>query len=130
MFVVRDTNHPQEDLNRNWSAPLGGHSNELSGMTFSSEEDAKEAFLRVFDKESTFEYRFHPAYNSFSEVHYEGLGAFQLEAETLEDAIIEASKMNDGLAFTMEAGNGKFFAEDVISFHQVSEGRFVFEIKD
>ena len=129
MFVVRDTFHPAEDLQRNWSAPAGGHSNELNGLEFKSEEDAKESYRRIFHEESPYTYRFHPAYNSFSEVHYEGLGAYQLDAETLEDALIEAANMESGLACTMEAGDGKFFAEDVISFHKVSEGRFVFEIK-
>lgn len=128
-FVVRDTNHPEEDLKRNWSAPMGGFSNEMAGMLLNSEEDAKEAYRRLFDSESPYEYRFHPAYNSFVEVHYEGLGAYVLSAETVEQAIEEAGKMAAGLAVTMEAGDGKFFAEDVVSFHMVHEGRYIFEIK-
>ena len=75
------------------------------------------------------DYRFHPAHNGFCAVHYEGLGAFEVENEDLKEAIKEASEMEDGLACTSEAGDGHFFAQDVLSFHKVREGRYIFEIK-
>lgn len=130
MFVVRDTYHPKEDLKRNWSAPVGGSwTGDLAGG-FKSAEGAKAAYEKFFETECTKQFRFHPAYNAFVEVHYEGLGAFQLSAETIEEAIKQARDMADGLACTMEAGDGHFFAEDVIGYHEVCDGRFVFEIKD
>lgn len=131
MLVVRDTFHPEEDLKRNWSAAAGGSINgEMGGA---DESEAKIEFakhLGIELDEVTNEFRFHPAYNKYVAVHYEGLGAFVLSADTIEEAIKEASNFEAGLACTMESGNGHFFADDVISFHKVSEGRFVFEIKD
>lgn len=127
-FVVRDTNHPQEDLDRNWSSLVCGFSSELAGRVFDSKEAAEEAEIEYFGQVEH-EFRFHPAFNSFVEVHYEGLGAWSLDAETLEEAISEAEKTEDLLATTMGTGDGHFFAEDVVSFHKVREGRFVFEIK-
>ena len=127
-FVIRDTNHPQEDLERNWSAPAGGWDNEFGGMSFSSEEEAAEADMGVNGGERR-EYRFHPAYDGYVLFHYDGLGAFALDAETLEEAIEEAMNYEEGLAVCSEAGDGHFFAEDVVSFHKVREGRYIFEIK-
>jgi hypothetical protein len=53
-----------------------------------------------------------------------------LEAETLEEAIEEAASFGDGLACTSEKGDGHFFAHEVVSFHEVFPGRYVFELKD
>ena len=127
-FVVRDTNHPEEDLQRNWSAPAGGFSSELAGETFTTKEDAEKAEINFFGQVEH-EFRYHPAYDSFVEFHYEGLGAFVLDAETIDEAIKEASNFRDLLACTMESGDGHFYAEDVVSFHKVNDSRFVFEIK-
>ena len=129
-FVVRDTNHAQEDLDRNWSAFASGSCNgELGGST---EDEAKENYasqIGIEAHEVECKFKFHPAYSKFVAVHYEGLGAYYLESETLEEAIKEANEYADGLAVTMESGDGHFFAEDVVSFHKVREGRYIFEIK-
>lgn len=127
-FVVRDTNHPEEDLERNWSAPVGGFSTELAGSEFASKEEAEAAEVEYFGNVEH-EFRFHPAYGSFVEFHFEGLGAYCLDAETIEEAIVEADNYEDGLAETMGTGDGHFFANQVVSFHKVREGRFVFELK-
>lgn len=129
-FVVRDTEHPAEDLKRNWSAFSGGSCNgELGGSTAEEaiQNFASQAGIEVSDVEN--EFRYHPAYSEFVAVHYEGLGAFALCAETLEGALSEALEVEDGLAVTMGEGDGHFYAEDVLSFHEVRPGRFVFEIK-
>lgn len=126
-FVVRDTNHPVEDLKRNWSAFAGGSCNgELGGAT---EEDARENYESHNGNSSGINFKFHPAYGEFVAVDYEGLGAFELEAETLEDAIEEAAKFRNDLATCMEAGDGHFDANDCASFYKVREGRYVFELK-
>ncbi|MEC7753809.1 MAG: hypothetical protein VYB44_07250 [Bacteroidota bacterium] len=129
-FVVRDTYHPQEDLERNWSAFAGGSCNgELGGST---EEEAKANYasqIGIESNEVDCEFRFHPAYGKFVAVHYEGLGAYVLDAESLEEAIQEANDYEEGLAVTMESGDGHFYAQDVVSFHKVREGRYIFEIK-
>lgn len=127
MFVIRDTYHPEEDLKRNWSAPAGGWDNELGGLSFSSEQEAADKDIEISGERR--EYRYHPAYDGFVLVHYEGLGAWALEADTLEDAIKEAEGVESGLAVTMEAGNGHFYGQDVIAYHKVREGRYIFEIK-
>jgi len=129
-FIVRDTDHPQEDLDRNWSAFASGSCNgELGGE---NEEEAKHNYasqIGIEPNEVDNEFRFHPAYNEFVAVHYEGLGGYSLDAETIEEALKEADKYMEGLAVTMESGDGHFYAQDVISFHKVREGRYIFEIK-
>lgn len=127
-FVVRDTFHPAEDIARNWSSFAGGWDHELGGYSFATEEEAAREDMKVTcDKRR--EYRFHPAHDGFVAVHYEGLGAYQLAAETLEKALVEAANIEEGLAVTMEAGDGHFYAEDVMSFHEVRPGRWIFELK-
>lgn len=130
-YVVRDTYHPKEDINRNWSAFAGGSCNgELGGA---SAEEAKENYasqIGIEVEEVDCEFRFHTAYDLFVAVHYEGLGAFVLDSETLEEALEEANNYKDGLAVTMESGNGHFYAQDVVSFEKVREGRYIFEIKN
>ncbi len=134
-FVVRQTNHPQEDLTRNWSSFAGGFGNgEIAGTSFSSAE----AFAAYWEKNcddlgAAPEVRFHPYHEGFVEVHYEGLGAWALDAETLEEAMIEATEVlnqRGGLAWTDEAGDGQFMAGEVVAFHEVSEGLYVFELND
>ena len=129
-FVVRDTDHPEEDLKRNWSSFAGGSVSGESGG--STEEEAKEeyaSFLGIEPDEVDVEFRYHPAYDKFVAVHYDGLGAFTLDSETLEDAIKEADEYQDQLAVTTEAGDGHFYANQVVSFHKVREGRYIFELK-
>jgi hypothetical protein len=129
-FVVRDTDHAQEDLERNWSSFSGGSCNgELGGST---EENARASYafeIGVESDEVDCDFRFHPAYGQFVVVHYEGLGGYALEAQTTEEALKEADKYMDSLAVTMGAGDGHFCAEDVVSFQKVREGRYIFEIK-
>jgi hypothetical protein len=128
-FVVRETSHPAEDLKRNWSAPCGGFSTEMAGLKFNNEEDAITYYEHFFESKCPFEFRFHPAYNSFVEVHYEGLGAWELNADNISEAIEEAKKFKQ-CAVTMDAGSGHFCAQDVVSFTMVSEGKYIFEIKN
>lgn len=101
-FVARATDHPQEDLNRNWSAVLGGVANgdfhicesleEAEAMWkkyygFDDYEDAAETNpFRVSD------WGYHPLYEGWVQIHYKGLGGYELDAESLEEAIIEAEK--------------------------------------
>jgi hypothetical protein len=129
-FVVRDTFHPEADLERNWSAFASGSCNgELGGST---EEEARLNFasqIGIESDEVENEFRFHPAYGEFVAVHYEGLGAYILDASTLEEALAEANNYQEGLAVTMESGDGHFYAQDVVSFYKVREGRYIFEIK-
>ena len=129
-FVVRDTDHPQEDLNRNWSAFAGGSSQGEEGGD--TREDAIRNFanhIGVDASEVSNDFRYHPAYEEFVMVDYDGLGAFELESESLEDALIEANNYEDGLAVCTESGDGHFYTEDCVAFHKVREGRYVFEIK-
>ena len=129
-FVVRDTNHPQKDLQRNWSSFAGGScQGELGGLT---ELEAKKNYANhvgISMNEVTHEFRYHPAYEEFVMMHYEGLGAFVLESDNLEDALVEAANYSDDLAVCSESGNGHFFAEDCLSFHKVRDGRYIFEIR-
>ena len=51
-----------------------------------------------------------------------------LEANGYEKEADEYSSEND-LALCVGAGSGHFHAEDVLSFHKVREGRYIFEVK-
>lgn len=126
-FVVRDTDHPVEDLERNWSTFCGGVHPNLGDFAYDTEDQAKQAEIDFYGKVES-EFRFHPAHNGFCVVHYEGLGAFELESEVLEIAIKEAKEYEDDLACTTESGNGHFFANQVLSFHKVRDGRYIFQI--
>lgn len=134
IFVLRDTNYPAEDLKRNWSAFAGGSCNgEEGGVTA---DEARENFanqIGVDCSDVENEFKFHPAYNEFVAVDYEGLGAFELEAETLEEAIEEAKAeytQSESLACCVESGSGHFYAEDCISFHKLSDSRYIFEVSE
>lgn len=137
-FVARYTNHPAEDLDRDWSAPLGGfYHGDLSGMRFETYEAAEREIRVTFsiedDADLPFDVRFHDAYNGFVEVHYEGLGAFELDSETIEDAINEAvSKFGQDaprMACVDYAGDGHFSASECAGFHATSvDGLYIFEI--
>ena len=133
IFVARETNHPEADLARNWSSPTGGFSyGDMTGFTFDSAEAATAYWnANLSDLGAAPTFRFHPAYNSFTEVHYEGMGAWNLDAETLEEAMVEATQheqLAGGLTVTCGAGDGHFMANEVVSFHKVYEGLYVFEI--
>ena len=118
-FVVRDTNHPIEDLKRNWSAACGGVNPYNGDFAYVSLEEAIEADKKWNESDKPqHEYRFHPAHDGWCMVHYEGLGAYQLEAETLEEALKEADEYEENLACTSECGDGHFLAHQVVSFHK------------
>lgn len=132
-FVVRDTNHPTEDIKRNWSSVIGGWDvSYFVGNIYNTEDEAKTAWFDFHDGEEYAPkrcFRFHPAYGSYVPVHYEGLGAWILDAENISDALTEAALFGDDLACTCDKGDGHFFAEDVVSFHEVRPGKYIFEIK-
>lgn len=143
-FVARATDHPQEDLNRNWSAVLGGIENEEFHICESLEE-VEVMWKRVYgfdeyeDVAETNKFRaddwgFHPAYNGFVRIHYHGLGAYELEADNLQDAINEAVKRFGGdvygMACTIDWGGGHFYANDCVGYHAAGpEGLWIFEIQ-
>ena len=129
-FVVRDTNHPEEDLSRNWSAFAGGSCNgEDGGKTAEEARTNFASHIGIEVSEVSDSFRYHPAYDEYVAVHYEGLGAWVLDADSLESAMEEAASVENGLAVTLEEGDGHFFAADVVSFHKVREGRYVFELR-
>ncbi|BDD13159.1 hypothetical protein FUAX_55910 (plasmid) [Fulvitalea axinellae] len=135
-FVVRDTDYPEEDLKRDFSSPMGG----FFRMDFFDVFESMEAFEarkeELLDEGwdaqvlNDMDVRFHPAYDGYVEVHYEGLGAWLLESENLADAKEEAENYSKHhLGLTDDAGDGHFYAKDVVSYHEVRSGRYVFEIK-
>ena len=129
-YVVRDTDYPQEDLNRNWSAYAGGSCNgESGGDTADNAKFQYASQIEIESDEVDCQFRFHPAYGEFVAVHYEGIGAYMLDSDTLGEAIKEADEYKEGLAVIMGPGNGHFFAEDVVNFYKVRPGRYIFEIK-
>lgn len=99
-------------------------------LAFASAEDAGAKWDAVYKGEvAAPSFRFHPAYGSFVEVHYEGLGAWCLDADTLGDALTEAADMDKDFTGTMEAGDGHFLAAEVVAFHQVRAGLYIFEVQ-
>ena len=134
MYVARATNHPAEDLERNWSAPTSGFFiSELTCNYPKSQEEFDEIWAKFDCYNDNTNYkpkvRYHPAFEHFVEVHYEGLGAWSLEAETLEEAIKEASKKDAVfMVCTDGKGNAHFFAEEVVSYWEATPGIWVFEL--
>jgi len=120
-FVVRDTDHPVEDLLRNWSSTMGGvnYQGDFAADTLEETENYEG------------EYRYHPAHEGFCIVDYEGLGAFCLDAENVKEAIIEANEYSErnNLACCGGSGDGCFESHEVVSFHEVRSGRYIFELK-
>ena len=125
-FVVRDTDHPMEDLQRNWSAFAGGSCNGEDGGA--TPQEAAEAYEDHNGSSFGGDFRHHPAHGECVAVDYEGLGAFYLESETVEEAINEATSFREGLAECMESGDGHFDAAECVAFHKVSDGRYIFEL--
>ena len=126
-YVVRDTFTPELDLSRNWSSFVGGSIN--GEATGSTEKEAVENYISQNGCEPENEYRYHNGLKAFAPVHYEGLGAFLLESENLDGAMLEALNFDGCLATTMGAGDGHFYADEVVSFHKVNEYRYIFELK-
>jgi len=136
-FVARATSHPQEDLDRNWSAPMGGIFNGDFHICDTLEEcrEMWEVYYGDYNDAPKFpesKFRFHPAYNGFVEVHYEGLGAYALEAETLKEAQKEVTlrfKKADEIGCIDDAGDGHFYANDCTNFFSTAiEDIYIFQI--
>lgn len=142
-FVARATDHPQEDLNRNWSAVLGGVANEDFYVCESLEEaEAMWGKYYGFDKYEdaaetnpfrASDWGYHPLYEGWVQIHYLGLGAYRLEASNLDDAINEAvERFGDdvyGMAGIIDWGDGHFYASDCVGYHAAGlEGLWVFVI--
>jgi len=131
-YAVRCTEHPDEDLERNWSAACGGF---LSPNYFEPHCETKEEADRAIEeaiKKGDYtpnEMRFHGAYDAFVEVHYEGLGAWELNSENIEDAIEEAKKTNGvDLVCTLDSGSGHFHKSECLSYTKISDNIYIFEI--
>lgn len=123
-YVARCTNHPAEDLQRNWSAPLGGIFNGDFWVCETIEE-AREMWENYYGEDREFpesQFRFHPAYDGIVQVDYEGLGAWELDAETLEEAIAEAIETFGGdptsMACVMGRGTGHFYASQCEGYYE------------
>lgn len=108
-YAARYTNHPAEDLQRNFSACAGEATLEEWHGFFQSEDEIIASYMRYFvgskweqlveeenecaldyldsAKDQVDNFRFHPAHNALVYVHYNGLGAWELEAETEQEAI-------------------------------------------
>lgn len=144
-YVARATNHPKEDLERNWSAVIGGLSNPDFHIC-SSIEEAREMWnkyyrideYRVSKETNRFkeeEWGYHPAYGGFVQVHYMGLGGYLLEAGDLEEAISEATERfgNDvfGMACVLDRGTGHFYSDACRAYYPAGpEGLWIFEVYD
>lgn len=129
-YVVRETMSPELDLLRNWSTYAGG--SQHGEMLGDSIEEAIEMLASHYGceiSEINAEFRYHNGLEKYAQVHYEGLGAWEIQASSIEEAIEKAKKLN-GLACTMEAGNGHFFAEDVVEYIEVEADKYIFILND
>lgn len=128
MFVIRESLDIEKDLSRNWSSFCGGGADgPICGET---EAEAIAQWCEWTDQpaEDAPEMRFHNGIQGWCEYHYDGLGAWEMEAETEEEAIAEATGQS-GLASTMEEGSGHFFAEQVKKWHRVGDNIYIIELK-
>lgn len=102
-YIVRNTFTPEADIDRNWSAWIGGAwSTEAQALAALAEEtplygrlmdegrlDEDEVIERVLASED-FDVRYNAAYGKWQHVHHDGLSCYALEAETEAEAWIEA----------------------------------------
>jgi hypothetical protein len=135
-YVARYTNHPAEDLARNWSANIEGVNDPALSICDTLEQAAKnwEKVYGDLDGFDESEWRFHPAFNCLAQVDYEGLGAYSLTAQTLEEAFmeVECRFSNDPYEMVMcsGAGTGYFSADNCIGYHATNdESVWIFEIR-
>jgi len=129
-YVVRDTDHPAEDLARNWSSFVGGsvYGETPKEQTAEAAKANAAAHIGADVADVKVDFRFHPAYNAFAPVDYYGLGAFELQSETLDEAIKEAIEQDEFLACCTGAGDGHFDAADCVGYAKAADGRYVFMI--
>jgi len=137
-YFIRQTNHPEADLQRNWSAPVGGSlEGESLGQTAAKSlelylehhglDDADEDERQTALKNAP-EYRWHDAYQAFAQVHYEGLGGWLLNAQDLQSAIVEANRCSRNLTECSDEGDG-FFADRVEGYYHVKDDIYIFAVK-
>lgn len=104
-YVVRNTFTPEYDIERNWSAWIGGAWDTREAALRSLAEDSprysefldryygqldeNEIIERIIEAEQ-FDVRHNRAYNKWQHVHHEGLSCYELEAETEAGAWEEA----------------------------------------
>lgn len=107
MFVARKSNHIEEDIKRNWSswnfgeAGFEGTRNELNDY-LNSATDENPVFISGFDiyPDNVKEFTFGELYNNYfvaiDNINTpNGLSCIELEANTIEGAITEASERSD-----------------------------------
>lgn len=143
-YIARATNHPCEDLERNWSSVIGGLSNEDFHICESLEE-AKVMWERYYGFDiyehahkinpfDSSDWGYHAEYGGYVQIHYRGLGGYELDAKNWEEAIREAEKKYSGdawkMACVMDCGSGHFYAEDCSNIYKTKiEGLWIFEIQ-
>lgn len=103
-YVVRNTFSPDYDVERNWSAWIGGDwATEEEALADLAEQsplyndyldrypglDEDEIIAKIIDQED-FDVRYNAAYGRWQHVHHEGLSCYELNADTEEEAWIEA----------------------------------------
>lgn len=141
-YVVRFTFDPKKDLKRNWSTfanaecefgPIHSPKNKYQarmGVASWLGIDRKE--IEIHDTPRGFmlvnehltrpiEFRWHNGLKCYAQVHYEGLGAWELNANTLEEAIAEATNIENEwfLPCTFDEGDGHFYASEVVGYVKV-----------
>lgn len=104
-YVVRNTFTPEYDIERNWSAWIGGawdtedqalHDLAEESPLYSKYQDhyygrldEQEIIEKIIEQEQ-FDVRFNRAYGKWQHVHHDGLSCYELAAETEEEAWEEA----------------------------------------
>lgn len=104
MYVARFTNNPEEDVKRGWSGYMGSYSTPTECADFLGVDvegmDDETIIDLLLDQENT-DLRFDAVTEEWRVWHHDGLSCWELEAETVEDAITEAAKRasNDEIAW-------------------------------
>jgi hypothetical protein len=133
MFVVRRTSNPAADLARGWSAWNGiyeAHPASLpsvgqlcdAGEIDSDDipDDAADAAEWIND-ETAAHVRRCPATGLYADYHHDGISSYEIEAETLDEAIAEAAAAKHTWI------TGGVAACGLKSYHHVRDDIYVFE---
>ena len=99
-YVARFTTDPEADIKRGWSGWMGvtysslkSAVNELLGdveeVAFGDIDDLGDDELADMLSDAGRDVRFDEAFGEYRLVHHEGLSCFRLDAQTLDEAVIE-----------------------------------------
>lgn len=118
-YVARYTSNPEVDIERGWSGYFGYGD-------WATIDEAYDGIIEVGGDPDRADIRFDEYEGLYRLVHHDGLSCWELEAETIEDAIEEARRL-DNAGSIVWGGFGYQTHGDVRVIAQVHDDLYIFE---